>query len=145
MIKENFRFALHKRAEKFQPISTDPLQKIIRLGDSDSEFGLVRDVVRIVANTGLMNCELQPLRISDVDTINGRILVGQARACTFAKRILPIRPKTLESIISLHRMHPSSQSILGDAPRHQITQVIDVLRLRFPEVAHGRLFMYRFA
>jgi integrase len=142
VIKENYRLTLAKRAERVRPVSTDTVQKIIELTDAETALHLVRDVIRIVANTGLMNCELLPLRITDIDEERKRIAVGQARARRCAQRILPVRQKTLESIFSLHQMHPESQFIFGDVPRYPFTRVIDLLRLRFPDVALGRLFLY---
>jgi len=44
--------------------------------------------------------------------------------------------------MSLHRMNPESDFVLGAHPRTRFALVLAKLRPVFPELSHGRLFMY---
>jgi integrase len=142
VIKENYWITLGKRAEKIRAVSTETVQNIIGVCEEEPDLHFVGDVIRIVANTGLMNCELLPLRMSDVNATDKWIAVGTLRARQHANRVVPLRPKTMKSIASLHQMHSTAEFILGDEPQNQLRRVLDNLRLRFPHVARGRLVMY---
>jgi integrase len=140
-VREHSFEMLNRWADKLRPIPTDTIRNLIGICDSDSDLHVVRDVVRIVANTGLMSCELLSLRLSDVNEGGRSITVGQTRSRQTAIRVLPIRQKTLESIFSVHRIQPESRLILGDAPKGQFMKVKQSLRTRFPELARGRRLM----
>jgi integrase len=140
-VREHSFEMLNRWADRLRPIPTNTIQNLIAICDSDSDLHAVRDVVRIVANTGLMSCELLSLRLSDVNEGGRSIAVGQTRSRQTAIRVLPVRQKTLESIFSVHRIQPESPLILGEAPKEEFMKVKQSLRTRFPELARRRRLM----
>ncbi|MGD0939001.1 MAG: hypothetical protein ABR905_04745 [Terracidiphilus sp.] len=141
MIKENYRLTLARRVEEFAPASTESIQKIIEYCDAHPELHLARDIVRVVANTGMTNEELGSLLVSSVNADEKWLFAGEGRASRHAKRILPLRTKTHNALMSLHELNPASSLVLGDLSKRRFECVLARLRPLFPELSRGRLLM----
>jgi integrase len=142
MIKENYRLKIGRRLETFRHAPTEEIQQILKTCDVYPDLHLVRDIVRVVANTGMKNCELGSLLVSNIDYDGRWLLTSEGVRPRYPKRFIPINSKTLESLTSLHRLSPESPFVLGDFPRSRFDCVVETLRSRFPDVARGRLLMY---
>jgi integrase len=142
MIKQNYKLANKRQLERLCPISSDDIVKILETCNKDVRLQLVRDVIRVLANTGIRNSELQALRISDVDIAGGWVTIVNGRK-TPAVRTLPLRPKTLDAITSLHSMNPESSFVLGDFPCRRTRIVIARLRSMWPRLSDDRLLLHR--
>lgn len=125
MIKENYRSAFSKRLTQFRTLTTEEIQQIIEACDAHLDLHLVRDIVRVVANTGMSNSELSSLPLSDIDFERNCLLAGKGRKSARAGRLLPLRSKTIASLASLHRF----------------TYVVAKLRSTFPHLWRGRSVM----
>jgi integrase len=125
-----------------RPISSGDLVGILETCDKDPKLHLVRDVIRILANTGIRNSELVALRISDVDISGCWVTIVEGRK-TPAIRKLPLRPKTIAAIDSLHSMNPESPLVLGEFPNRRMRIVIARLRSMWPRLSDDRLLLHR--
>jgi integrase len=141
MIKENYRSAFSKRLTQFRTLTTEEIQQIIEACDAHLDLHLVRDIVRVVANTGMSNSELSSLLLSDIDFERNCLLAGKDRKSARAGRLLPLRSKTIASLASLHRLNPESPFVLGEFPRRRFTYVVARLRSTFPHLWRGRSVM----
>jgi integrase len=121
---------------------TEEIQQILKTCDAHPDLHLVRDIVRVVANTGMKNCELSSLLVSNIDYGGRWLLTSEGVRPRYAKRFLPLRSRTLESLTCLRQLNPQSSLVLGDSPRGRFDCVVEGLRSRFPNVARGRLLVY---
>jgi integrase len=142
MIKENYNLAFKRKLQRMRPIASDDTVKILEICDKEPRLHLVRDVIRILANTGIRNSELLALRISHVDISGGRMTIVEGRK-TPAVRTLPLRPKTLAAITSLHSMNPESPFVLGKFPSRRMRIVIARLNSMWPRLSDDRLLLHR--
>ena len=142
MVKENHRWQMSKRLETFRYASMEEIQQILKTCDAHPGLHLVRDIVRVVANTGMTNCELGLLLVSNIDYDGRWLLTSECFSPKHAKRFLPINSKTLESLTCLHQLNPESPLVLGESPRSRFEYVAKTLRSRFPDFARGRFVMY---
>jgi integrase len=142
MIKENYNLAFKRKLQRMRPIASDDIVKILEICDKEPRLHLVRDVIRILANTGIRNSELLALRISHVDISGGWMTIVEGRK-TPAVRTLPLRPKTLAAIRSLHSMDPESLFVLGKFPSRRMRIVIARLNSMWPRLSDDRLLLHR--
>ena len=68
---------------------TAEIGEILAKCEIDPKLHLVRDVVRVVANTGIRNLELASLRMSDVDITGGWMAI-KGRKVLFTRKV-PLR------------------------------------------------------
>ena len=120
-------------------MSTAEIGEILAKCEMDPKLHLVRDVVRVVANTGIRNLELASLRMSDVDITGGWMAI-KGRKVLFTRKV-PLRPKTIAAIVSLHSRNPESPFVLGEFPILRMRIVIASLRLVWPRHSHGRCLL----
>ena len=133
---------LNARLEHCEPAPTEMIQKIIETCDADPYLHPVRDIIRVIANTGLWNSEFSALRISNVDCNRKWLFAVQGRAFKCAHRALPLQGKTLHSLMSLHAMNHESVFVLGDHPTRRFKFVVKRLQSMFPDLSRGRLIMH---
>lgn len=142
MIKENYRITLERRLKGLSPASTETIQEVIKYCDAHLGLYRVRDLIRVIANTGMTNVEFGSLLVSSINAEDKMLFAGEGRASKHAKRFLPLGPKTVAALMSLHQLNPGSLFVLGDVPRTQFAYVLAKLRPLFPELSQGRLLMY---
>lgn len=143
MIKENYKLTLDARLGRIRPASDEEIRQIIATCDARSEFHPTRDVVRVIANTGLHNSELAALRSTDIDAEGNWILAGRDRKATHAQRVLPLRPRTASALASLQNANPESYLVLGQNPRQKIVKAVHQINVICPALSQGRLKMVR--
>jgi integrase len=136
MIKQNFKLAFRAQFQQIRLMSTAEIREILAKCEMEPKLHLVGDVVRVIANTGIRNSELMSLRMSDVD-ITGGWLTIKGRKVPFARKV-PLRPKTIAAIISLHKRNPESVFVLGEFPIRRMRIVIALLWLVWPRQSNGR-------
>jgi integrase len=141
MIKENFNPAMRRRVKELRPASSEEISQILEACETLPKLHLVRDVVRILANTGIRNSELMSLRMSDVDLDAGWLTVSSGSKASW-RRSIPLRPKTIAAIKSLHRLNQESERVLGDFPLRRMRYVVARLRPMWPKLPRGRLVLY---
>jgi integrase len=142
MIKENYNLAFKRQLHKLRPISSSDIAEILETCEKNPRLHLVRDIVRILANTGLRNSELASLRISQVDIIGRWVTIVEGRKAPAIRKI-PLGPKTIVAIASLHSMNPESPFVLGEFPNRRMRIVIARLRSMWPRLTHDRLLLHR--
>lgn len=139
MIKQKFKRAFQAQLQEIRHMSTAEIGEILAKCEMDPKLHLVRDVVRVVANTGIRNLELASLRMSDVDITGGWMAI-KGRKVLFTRKV-PLRPKTIAAIVSLHSRNPESPFVLGEFPILRMRIVIASLRLVWPRHSHGRILL----
>ena len=139
MIKQNFKGAFQAQLQEIRHMSTAEIGEILAKCEMEPKLHLVRDVVRVVANTGILNSELASLRMSDVDITGGWMAI-KGRKVPFTRKV-PLRPKTIAAIVSLHSRNPESPFVLGEFPTLRMRIVIASLRLVWPRHSHGRFLL----
>jgi|GEM_PF-5585505 len=139
-IRHNTKF--RKTIQRMKPASTDDIRKVLSLCESHPDLQIPGYVTRVIANTGLRNCELMCLRVSDIESDEGWLHIGHPRGMHVGNRVLPLRPKTLSALLSLHRLNPQSEFVFGDSPRTRFDQTIRKLRTVAPQFMHTRLWTY---
>lgn len=142
MIKQDYRLTLQNRLKQIPHASDEEIRRIIAIGDADPRLNMVRDVVRVIANLGLHNSELAALRVTDIDFEGEWIFVGRDRKALCAQRVLPLRPRVKEALISLRAKYPESAFVLGNNPLGRISAVVQKLKEICPALLKGRLTMY---
>jgi integrase len=104
VIKENYRLTLNEHLARFRIVPTEEIRRIIEACDAHPDLYLVRDIIRVVANTGMKNSELSSLLLSDIDFERKCLLAGKGRKSAHAERCLALRSKTIASLTSLHQL-----------------------------------------
>ena len=97
---------MRKQIERAQPAETSDIRKIISYCETDPELQVLGNMVRIIANTGLRNKEFESLKKSDIDPTGIWLHVGRQRTVASPERLLPIRPRTYDALVSLHHLKP---------------------------------------
>src|ERR1700720_1626240 len=138
MIKENYNLAFKRQLHKLRPISSSDIAEILETCEKNPRLHLVRDIVRMLANTGLRNSELASLRISQVDIIGRWVTIVEGGKAPAIRKI-PLGAKTIAAIASLHSMNPVSPFVLGEFPNRRMRIVIARLRSMLPRLSHDRL------
>jgi integrase len=129
---------MRQKIEHMQPAATDDLREIISRCEGDPHLQALGNMVRVIANTGLLNVEFASLRKFDID-VSGRWLhVGRPRSVASPSRTLPIRPRTYAALVSLHQLNPDSELILGEKPRTRFANMIRKLKIVAPQLPHTR-------
>lgn len=139
MIKQNFKRAFQAQLQEIRHMSTAEIGEILAKCEMEPKLHLVRDVVRVVANTGIRNSELASLRMSDVDITGGWMAIKGCKV-PFTRKV-PLGPKTIAAIVSLHSRNPESPFVLGEFPTLRMRIVIASLRLVWPRHSHGRFLL----
>lgn len=125
-----------------EPASTDDICKIISRCEDDPKLQVLRNLVRVIANTGLRNGEFASLRESDIDPAGTLLHVGRPRTIASSMRMLPLRPRTYAALVSLHILNPESEFVLGDCPRTRFDYMIRKLKIIAPQFARAGLWTY---
>jgi integrase len=142
MIRENYNLPLRSQLAGIRPASNSDIFQLIQACDARTELHSVRDVVRVIANTGMHNTELAALRFADIDLEGKWIFVGRDRKATHAQRVLPLRPKTMGALMSLRAANPQSDLLLGRNPRQMFRNVIRNAKIICPDLPRDRPTMY---
>lgn len=127
---------------RIKPAATDDIRDVISRCEGHMDLQVPRCVTRVIANTGLRNSEFMSLRISDIDPDGKWLTISHPRGMYVGTRVLPLRPKTLEALLSLHHMNPQSELVLGVSPRTRFDQTIRKLKVVAPGLARTRLWTY---
>lgn len=137
---KRFNTRFREKVNRLTPASIDEIRSFLETHQENRTFNIARDIVRIIANTGVSGRELANLKITDVDFEGGWIVIHQ-RTVYGPHRRLPIRQKTTAAIRSLHAVNPQSIYVLGDHPRTRFDQTIRALR-GSPGFNRGRLWLH---
>lgn len=109
--------------------STEQIERIMTIANADPRFQVTRDVVTILSETGIRSGELRGLRVSDIDVANSRLFISGGR--TMEGRCIPLTPRALNALQSLHTQHPSSGFVLGE----EAHRVLRGVSLTFRKIA----------
>lgn len=109
--------------------STEQIERIITIANADPRLHVTRDVVTILSETGIRSGELRGLRVSDIDVANSRLFISGGKAGK--ERYIPLTPRALNALQSLHTQHPSSGFVLGE----EAHRVIQRVSLTFRKIA----------
>ena len=142
MIKENYVLTLEKRLERIHPARDEDITLVIKACEGSPELHMVRDVIRVIANSGLRNCELVALRCEDIDLDHKWMLVGRGRNAKYARRLLPLRHRTMAALASLQQTNPGCPLVLGRNPLERMRDVVHILKKICPALARRSQTMY---
>ena len=131
---------MRKQIERMQPAATDDIREIIFRCENKPELQVLGNMVRVIANTGLRNCEFKLLQKTDIDPAGIWLNVRRRRTVASPARTLPILPLTNAALVSLHQLNPQSEFILGDRPRTQFDNMIRKLKTVAPQLTHTRVW-----
>jgi integrase len=139
-IRHNTKF--RQKLVRMEPAATDDIREVLSRCAGCTDLQVPEFVIRVIANTGLGNSEFMSLQVSDIDSDGGWLHIGRPRGKYVGGRILPLRPKTISALLTLHRLNPQSEFVLGDSPRTRFDQMIRKLRVVAPQFARTRLWTY---
>lgn len=127
-----------EQVQRIVPPEVDDIRQIIVRCEHNSELHTVGNMVRVLANTGLRRGEFTEVRRSDIDPDGQWLHVGGSSGIGGNGRMLPIRPLTLEALLSLHRMNAQSEFVLGDRPKARFDYALRKLRTVAPQLVQTR-------
>lgn len=139
-IRHNTKF--RRSLARMEFASTDDIRNVLLYCESFANLRVPGWVIRVIANTGIRSREFMALRISDVDSDRGSLTIDRPCETHLGARRLPLRPKTLEALLSLHQLNPQSEFALGDHPRTRFHQTIRTLDIVAPRLVRKRLRTY---
>lgn len=108
------------------PPSEDEISRLLSFAHSSSNTHDLRDVVRIIATTGMRAVELCNLRWSDVDLEGRFITISQHK--NMRDRRIPFSARTAGIFRARRKQQPMSDHVLGIAPRRVLDRVSHQLR-----------------
>jgi integrase len=88
------------------------IRRLIELASSHERTQPVGELAYIVASTGIRIGELVNLRVTDI--VADMYLVRIASKSSPTDRYVPLSPRALQSLASLHMRFPESELVLGD-------------------------------
>lgn len=138
MNKVNYLLAVSARVDRINAPSPEEVKQAIATFDARPELHFVRDIVRVIANTGLKNRELIALRPADVDSKSNNVIVSRMQSGRFEPRILPVGPLTAAALLSLHARNEKSDFLLGEFPGRRVVTAVQSLQSLCPYLARGR-------
>jgi integrase len=101
-------------------LSKEQIDRIMAVTNANPRLHITRDVVRILLETGMRLGELRNLRVSDVDVANNRLYISGTKT---EGRFVPLSPRGLNALQSLHSQHSSSAFVLGEQSSHVLRRV----------------------
>jgi integrase len=116
----------------------DQLVRILKLADNDPKRNDLRDISRIVINTGLRSLEFTELRWSAVEFENLRIVVQGPKNYRDV-RLMPFRSRTLQAFNALRERRPDCEFVLGAGPRNLLLRIARQLKSVGSQIGHCQL------
>ena len=107
------------------PLTNEQLHEILSTSVRDLHLQDLREVVIIVANTGISSEELVNFRYADVDIKKRRIKVRSKRA---GDHFIPFAAETLKILEARRNREPKSEYVLGVNARRLLNRVSRQLR-----------------
>lgn len=101
-------------------LSTEQVDRIITVANADPRLHITRDVIQILSETGLRSGELCGLRISSLDIANNRLFIPRGKT---KGRFVPVTPRALNALQSLHAQFPTSDFVMGDKAHRVLRRV----------------------
>ena len=95
--------------------SFDDIRRLIEEANSHERTQPVGDLAYIVASTGLRMGELANLRVTDIVSNQGQVRIESKHLPV--NRYVPLSPRTLQGLASLHKRFPESELVFGNRPR----------------------------
>ncbi len=77
---------MRKQIERMQPAATDDIRDIISRCENKPELRVLGNMIRVIANTGLLNGEFGLLRRTDIDPAGTWLHVGRQRTAASPAR-----------------------------------------------------------
>lgn len=108
--------------------SIKQIESIIGAADTDPHLHIAHDMILILSETGLRAGELRGLRVSDIDIENNRLSISGGKT---EGHYIPLTPRALNALRSLHAQHPNSAFVLGEEAR----RVLRHMSLTFSKIA----------
>jgi integrase len=116
----------------------EQIDRIIAIANANPSLRLTRDVLVILAHTGIRAGELRTLRVADIDLARSRMHISAPNAVTNG-RCVPLSPEAVDAIKSLLARFPNSECLLGDHARNRLIQVACNLRRIASEIHLNRV------
>jgi integrase len=108
-------------------ITTEEVIEFLARCFQDPALSPIGHLARIVANTGMRVGELEGLGIGSIDLIRSRVEIPSHKSYERA-RYIPMRSKTLESLMELHTLNGESDFVLGSSQKFRICRAVSLLR-----------------
>ncbi len=131
-----------EKLHRMPPTSAEDICAAIAQCEQNPALHTAGRIVRVTANTGIHNGELQSLKLSSVDVERAWLRIERMSQDRVESRQIPLRQRTLDAILALHTLNPDSEFVLGDHPRTRFEQTIRKLKLVAPQFGRSRLWMH---
>jgi integrase len=128
-------------AAPFADISMEQIDRIIAIANADPCMNFTRDVLLILAHTGIRSGELRTLRVADIDLAHSRMQISRPKTFTNG-RCVPLSPEALDAIESLLARHTNFEFLLGDNARNSLMQVACDFRRIASEIHLNRVTLH---
>jgi len=92
-------------------LTAEQIDRIIATTNASPRLHVTHNVVLILTETGIRSNELRRLRVADIDVKNSRLWIHGEMT---EGRSIPLTPRALDALQSLHSHFPGSAYVLGD-------------------------------
>lgn len=124
-------------------LSDDQIARIVQTANANPKLWDLRDIAKLLADTGLRRGELVVLRWSDVDVAKSRISVQNCMS--LYGRYVPFGSRAAEALESLRQRRPGSELVLGDDAGRLLSRCVPQLKKLTAEIGipHAGLYAFR--